>query len=111
MKSQRIIDVVLREIKCILAKSNLENGSSMTTQLFFIIIPILVIGSVVYFKQKNRFVYYVLVGSCLIYLYADQFIRYERTNLFFLLLLTLIAMGGIYKDLKKSPTTELTNEE
>jgi hypothetical protein len=97
--------VILREIKCILAKYNLENGSNMTSQLFFII-PILVIGSVVYFKRKNRLVYYILVGSCLMYLYADQFMRYERTNLFFLLLLTLIATGGIYKDLKKSPTRE-----
>ncbi len=72
----------------------------MSTTLLFLLLPV-VFMAMYLLKKTNKFIHLVLVGISMAVLLATQFVHFDKSHSFTLILL-LVLFGNFYRNYRKS---------
>lgn len=73
----------------------------MSSTLLLLLLPVVVFIAMYLLKKTNKFIHFVLVAISMAVLLATQFVHFDKSHSFTLILL-LVLFGGFYRNYRKS---------
>ena len=73
----------------------------MSTTLLFLLITVVVFISMYLLKNTSKFIHFVLVGISMAVLMATEFVHFDKSHSFTLILL-MVLFGNFYRNYRKS---------
>ncbi|MBP5994326.1 MAG: hypothetical protein KA736_01375 [Crocinitomicaceae bacterium] len=73
----------------------------MTTTLLFLLLSVVVFIAMYLLKKTNKFIHFVLIGISMAVLMATQFVHFDKSHSFTLILL-MVLFGNFYRNYRKS---------
>jgi hypothetical protein len=73
----------------------------MSTTLLFLLLPVVVLIAMFRLKKTSKFVHFVVVGISMAVLMATQFVHFDKSHSFTLILL-MVLFGNFYRNYRKS---------
>jgi len=73
----------------------------MTSALLFLLLPVVVLIAMYLLNKTSKFIHFVIVGISMAVLLATQFVHFDKSHSFTLILL-MVLFGNFYRNYRKS---------